>query len=242
MATSQVIKVKNYILLHDAKWVVTVPDKWFNISHWQKENAVLGRAMGRGSTWFVRHNNRELALRHYKRGGMVARLLEDRYLWLGLKMTRAWREWHLLAEMFEAGLPVPQPLAARVSRHGLLYSADLITARIPDTQSLTAILAEHPLQEALWGQIGATIARFHQAGYCHADLNANNILLDSKQQIFLIDFDRGSKRKHGAWRFKNLERLLRSLHKQQEQAGGKFHFTENDWLALNTGYETAFEA
>lgn len=238
MITPQVIKVKNYIILHDVSWKVAVPDKWFHIEYWQEQKAVIGQAVGRGTAWFVRADDTELVLRHYMRGGLVAKLLGDRYLWLGLKWSRAWREWHLLMDMHQQGLPVPQPLAARITKQGgIFYTADLLTKKIPNTKSLTQALEEGELDEVVWQRIGETIARFHKAGIYHADLNANNILLDDQYQVFIIDFDRGEKRSMDKWRFDNLSRLLRSLYKQQGLAKAEFHFSQTDWQALYNAYE-----
>jgi 3-deoxy-D-manno-octulosonic acid kinase len=47
----------------------------------------------------------------------------------------------------------------------------------------------------------------------HADLNANNIMLDGRGGAWLLDFDRGRLRKPGPWREKTLARLGRSLAK-----------------------------
>ncbi|HEY0633890.1 MAG TPA: lipopolysaccharide kinase InaA family protein, partial [Gammaproteobacteria bacterium] len=64
------------------------------------------------------------------RGGLIAKLVADRYLWSGIEATRAWREWRLLAELCSEGFPVPQPIAARVIREGLFYRADIVTRRL----------------------------------------------------------------------------------------------------------------
>ena len=60
-------------------------------------------AGGRGTVAFVRDGERRWVLRHYRRGGLVARLLDDRYLWTGADRTRAFREWRLLRELRAAG-------------------------------------------------------------------------------------------------------------------------------------------
>lgn len=226
-------------ILYDDDCAGKVSVDWFEPEYWQAQQAVIGEALGRGTAWFLRQENSEWVLRHYRRGGLVAKLLGDRYLWTGLEQTRAWREWLLLEAMSQAGLPVPQPLATRVRRQGLFYTADLLTVKIPATQSLTHCLEQGSLDKTSWQNIGQTIARFHQVGIYHADLNANNILLDEQQRVFIIDFDRGEKRSSGAWEKANLDRLLRSLHKQQGLAGGQFHFSDSDWQALNAAYQQA---
>jgi tRNA A-37 threonylcarbamoyl transferase component Bud32 len=76
---------------------------------------------------------------------------------------------------------------------------------------------------ALWRAIGSCIRQFHDARVCHADLNAHNILIDHAQRVFLIDFDRGKRRKAGSWRAANLARLKRSLEKiTRDEPAGRF--------------------
>jgi len=47
--------------------------------YWQKENLVIDQAHGRGITWFVKHQENELVLRHYYRGGLAGKLINDSY-------------------------------------------------------------------------------------------------------------------------------------------------------------------
>lgn len=194
---------------------------------------------GRGRAWFIEDDAQSMVLRHYQRGGALAGLLGDKYLWPGLSNTRAWREWRLLAELFAQGLPVPQPLAAHVLHNGLFYRADLLTRTIADSQSLSVRLQQQPLQASMWRAIGKLIRRFHLAGVYHADLNAHNILLDKAQAIYLIDFDKGKIMRPTAdtssWQQANLQRLQRSLNKLYAQQSS-FEYTESDWDALMHGY------
>ena len=96
------------------------------------------------------------------------------------------------------------------------------------------MLAE-PLAPAAWHAIGSCVRRFHDAGVCHADLNAHNVLLDADGGVHLVDFDRGSIRAPGAWRTANLARLERSLAKlagAETARGGAL-----ERAALRAGYE-----
>jgi 3-deoxy-D-manno-octulosonic acid kinase len=222
-------------ILYDADGLGKIDARFFEPTHWQQQGALTGVARGRGTTWFVRHGEHELVLRHYRRGGMVGPWLGDRYLWLGLARTRAYREWHLLAELSRRGLPVPRPVAARVVRHGWYYRADLITQRIPATESLAQQLQRAPLTEAGWRALGQCLRRFHADGVWHADLNAHNILLGTTG-IYLIDFDRGRLRTPGSWARANLARLQRSLAKLAG-ADATFYYDRTGWDALLAGYE-----
>lgn len=182
---------------------------------------------GHGGQW---------ALRHYRRGGIVARALGDRYLWTGLRHSRPWREFTLTAVMRDAGLPVPRPVAARLARSGLYYRADLITQRVPDARSLHQRLRQAPVDEAIWHRVGSCVRRFHDAGYCHADLNSRNILIDVCDRIWVIDWDRGCSRPPGAWTRKNLARLRRDLEKRRRMYTD-WSYWERNFDCLIEGYQ-----
>jgi 3-deoxy-D-manno-octulosonic acid kinase len=185
---------------------------------------------GRGAAWVLKHRKDEWVLRHYRRGGVPGRFVRDRYLWIGLDASRPWREWRLLDSLYKEGLPVPQPVAARVQRAGLLYKGDLITRRIPAARSLAERSASG--SDIPWAAAGRCLRRFHDAGVCHADLNAHNILLDESGRTYLIDFDRGTRRGTGPWKQANLSRLKRSLDKLSGGSG----FNLKAWGALLEGY------
>lgn len=169
---------------------------------------------GRGAVWRVLTPAGPAVLRHYRRGGLVARFSPDRYLWTGAGRTRSVREFRLLARLREMDLPVPAPLAARWQRRNLSYTADLLTAEIDGARTLAELLPAVVEDAAALEALGRTLARFHRAGVCHADLNAHNVLRDRHGVWWLIDFDRGSLRppRPGWWR-RRLARLQRSLGK-----------------------------
>lgn len=223
-------------IVYDGDRPLQIEACMFEPSHWEARSALVGQAGGRGTTWFVRQGDEQWALRHYRRGGWIAKFVTDRYLWAGLERTRAWREWHLTAQLHALGLPVPAPVAGRVVRSGLTYRADLITRRIPDAEPLSRLLEQKRLAESDWRRLGRVLRRFHAAGLDHADLNAHNILQDTDGLFWLIDFDQARLRQAGAWRQVNLARLQRSLRKLQ-RLSPSFHWTEADWAALQTGYE-----
>lgn len=196
-------------------------------------DAEAGRG-GRGAVWYVDAPGGQAVLRHYRRGGAMARLSRDLYLFRGERQTRPFREFLLLQHLYAAGLPVPLPLAAGYQRRGAFYRADILTRRILAAESLAERLQRGPLPEALWRHTGATIARFHAAGACHADLNAHNVLLTGDDTCWLIDFDRGALLAPGAWRQANIARLERSLRKLAAARGQGFD--DVGWAALCAAY------
>jgi 3-deoxy-D-manno-octulosonic acid kinase len=207
----------------------------FDPNYWSARGELNPVSGGRGSAWFVGPAIQPLVLRHYRRGGFIARLSQDRYWWSGEDRVRAFAEWRLLDYLVQRGLRVPKPVAAFYRRAGMIYQCDLITQRIDDAQSLSAALAQGPMPESTWRAIGAAIARLHSHGVDHADLNAHNILLDGNQSISVIDFDRGRLRAPGRWTSRNLRRLERSLAKISMSLPPD-RFMPADWKQLLAGY------
>ena len=227
----------NCHIIYDSAVIGEINEHIFDPAVHKVKGSLRGQALGRGTTHFIDIGGVQCVLRHYRRGGIVAKLLHDQYIWTGIKNTRAWREWDLLGRMQKMGLPAPVPVAARVIRKGFYYSADLITRRIENAQALSAMLQLSSIPDDSWQKLGATIKQFHRVGIYHADLNAQNILINAENQMFLIDFDKGCVRKpHLSWQHQNLKRLLRSLKKSQ-QIFATFHFTDQDWQTLMDGYQ-----
>ena len=223
------------VMLYDASRAGNAAPGWFDPGYWKERNEIEGEARGRGTTHFVRNGRQQFVLRHYRRGGLIARLLGDRYFWRNEQSTRAFEEWQLLYHLHRAGLPVPAPIAARYRRHGLVYTADLLTERLTDSISLADALLRRGLPILGWITIGRCIRSFHDLGVCHPDLNAHNILLVGDDAVYLIDFDRGRLMKPGMWCDGNLVRLRRSLEKITYKLPPE-HFSEADWHGLLDGY------
>lgn len=210
----------------------------FDPERWRQGGCAKRADSGRGAAWIVGDGERRWVLRGYRRGGVPGRLIEDWYLYSGESRTRPAREWRVLAFLEAHDLPAPRPVAARYQRRGLIYRADILTEHLGGTRALSARLAERPLEQPGWRAIGHTIRMFHNAGVCHADLNAHNILLGPRGRVYLIDFDRARRRAPGAWRQRNLQRLARSLEKLSAERA-PFHFRPPDWEALLAGYGTS---
>jgi len=212
-------------------------DALFEPQFWSARGELVAVPAGRGAAWFVESESHQWVLRHYRRGGFLARLFQDRYFWTGEARVRAFAEYRLLADMVGRGLPVPKPIAARYRRTGMTYRCDLIMQRIADAKPLSAMIGAAALSDASWRAIGATIARLHQDRVDHADLNAHNILLNRQGCISVIDFDRGRVRDPGAWTLRNLNRLRRSLVKVSRQLPPD-RFPAEAWQCLLSGYES----
>ena len=196
---------------------------------------------GRGGSMKIEICNQPLVLHRYLRGGMIAKLLDDQYLWNGLHNTRPFRERIVVQHAQSCGLPVPDMLAFQVRRNGIFYRAACINQFISNTGTLADAIGRQPRTAEGWEQVGRLIRKMHDAGINHVDLNANNILVDTPVGLHLIDFDKAVVQRHqGHWRDRNIQRLLRSLHKIQarrQDLGQTFHFSEKDWNNLLRGYK-----
>lgn len=229
-------------ILFDAAVSTQVDHDWFAPDFWRERNALRTQAGGRGGVAVIDTPAGECVLRHYRRGGLVAALMGDRYLWTGEDRTRPFSEFRLLDEIARLGLPGPEAVAARYCRHGLFYGADLITRRIAGAQTLAECLAAGRLDSGLAEKVGALVARFHKAGIWHADLNAHNVLVTA-DQLYLIDFDRGQQRAPAAaWQQANLQRLRRSLLKLGVASRGEAAFDRGIWQPLLACYRRTLDA
>lgn len=228
-------KIGNRWVLYKPELMPDISEDYFSCIRMHEKGLVTGRADGRGETCFYRSGEKIWALRHYLRGGLIAKFLTDHYFGIRLKNTRAWCEWHLLNDMVEMGLPVPVPVAASVIKKGLFYQADLVTEYIESSETLADILQNDDLSPSLWLEIGKCIRQFHDHCVFHSDLNAKNILLDQSNKIYLIDFDQCGFREGEAWKAENLSRLKRSLEKFKNKQN-QFHFEISNWNDLVTGY------
>ena len=198
LALGPEVKVEDFdggTILYDSSRASNAGPGWLDASWWAQRGEVRAADEGRGAAFLIDADDRSLVLRHYRRGGLVARLSADRYLWRGAERTRSFREWHLLYQMHRAGLPVPRPIAAGYRRSGSTYTADILLRQIPRVRSLAALLTDAPVSLAVWVAVGRCLRSFHARGFCHADLNAHNVLIGEQQdEVWLIDFDRGSLR------------------------------------------------
>jgi len=240
MADTRIHAAGTGAILFDAGLGVQPEDYWFDPDHWHATGKLADRARGgRGSVVFIDTPAGQCALRHYHRGGMVAPILGDRYMWNGRERTRGFAEFRLLAELRALELPVPEPVAARYLRGGVHYTADLITRRIQHTRTLAECLHSGRLDAKLAARVGALIAGFHAAHVDHADLNAHNVLV-AAEGLWLVDFDRGRiRRNRGDWQLGNLRRLRRSLLKLGACDHDEARLDRDIWTPLMRAYESA---
>ena len=237
--TSQVTKINQSIILYDDRLMNEIDENIFEPDFWKMDQEAQPQSMGRGTVYFVKIQDQPCVLRHYNRGGLVAKLTLDKYLWMGEHNTRSFKEWHLLNDMVKKQLPVPAPVAARYVRNGIYYKADIITREIPDIESLSDRLLGNSMTEQLWENIGECIAKFHNHGVFHMDLNVENIQIDQNNQVLLLDFDKGKVSEPSRHLSdSNLMRLRRSIAKVTQLK--QLAFPSSGWDKCITKYKGKF--
>lgn len=219
-------------IVYDADVLPAAEAQLFEPEYWRGQGALSGSAPGRGTTWFIEAPWGASVLRHYRRGGMVARFNQDQYLYTGRERSRPFREFHVLENMVADGLRVPAPQAALCRVTGPVYTAALMTRRIAPARPLVDHLADEDFD---WQRLGAELRTFFNAGMEHADLNARNILIhDESRAAWVIDLDASSydplRPGDGSGQ---LERLKRSLEKLWPDDAPPL---EDAWAALQTGH------
>ena len=238
--TETVENTETGAILYDKAIINQISAQRFTAQGWPHAETLQGtlRSSGRGNTMFVGNIPRQFVLRHYVRGGLIGKFVQDIYMFSGADRTRSFREWRLLDKLAANNLNVPRPAAARYCRRGTLYTADIITVRIPNVMPLSQYIAQHDCDESFWQSVGMAIQKFHEVGVYHADMNAYNLQIDGDGDLWMLDFDKGSLREPGRWQQETLSRLHRSLEKIL-RLDPMLHYQAANWEQLLEGY---FEA
>jgi 3-deoxy-D-manno-octulosonic acid kinase len=189
-------------------YVLTAESEPVTAALFEDMGCTVDAAAGRGQVSRFPLTSGEGVLRHYRRGGLVARFVSDAFL--GNRMLA---EFRIHRALFLQGFPVPEPLGVAWARRGALYRGAIATRSLEAITLLDYLNggAASPQILALCGQ---RIREMHDLGVWHADLQVKNIMTDGAQ-IWLLDFDdaRMEKPLSGLARARNLLRLRRSLEK-----------------------------
>lgn len=236
MRSSADIQHCNSMMRYDTNFLSKMDIRIFDPAWLRTKDLHQGTSRGRSHAHFFELSGQEMVLRHFRRGGLMGKLNSRFYRRVSKAQSRSFREFELLQWMQSVNLPVPRPIAALTTFHGPVYQAAIITERIATGRPFDEALQAGAVSRPVWNKIGKAISKLHAAGVFHADLNCRNILLDQKDHVFFIDFDKCDRRKPGPWKARNLDRLKRSLEKERrKQKGVEWH--DDDWLRLISVYE-----
>ena len=134
------------------------------------------------------------AVRHYWRGGAVAKLLGDRYLRFGT--PRPHRELEVSWILDSCGVRTPPVLASVVYDDGIWYRGDVITLLVSGATDLAELsIGPEPWSEVererAWFAAGDLLRAFFATGAEHIDLNLRNIIVQRETgRAYLLDLDR----------------------------------------------------
>jgi 3-deoxy-D-manno-octulosonic acid kinase len=180
-------------------------------------------------------SDEQWVVRHYHRGGAVARFLGDRFLRRGT--PRPFQEFRALETLRARGVPAPDPVGATIHRRGLFYRGDLVTRWVPDSVDLATLLfdpetptvpaaaAEGVEGVAAMRAAGRLVRLLHERGVVHPDLNLKNILLapdDPEPRALVLDLDRANlhpDRVPDRQRRRMIARFWRSARKWERRTG-----------------------
>ena len=198
-------------------------ERYCDVSQYESNGKVVQVFIGRGRTYLVNdQEGRRVIIRHYYRGGMMAKLLKDKFLCFSATADRSVQEYDLLLRMRAMGLHVPTPVLARVTRNGLFVKNDIITKEITGARNIGKILSERRLADEEILKIG-------------------DLLLDGADNPWICDFDKCEMTSITPRRYNEMvARLKRSFDKESEERSGMM-WTERDFEKLVRAIEIVFK-
>ncbi len=142
-------------------------------------------------------------------------------------VTKAGREWRLLHQLRELGFFAPEPIAYG-ERQGKAF---LLLRALPMAVDLPRFLKQNPNQNnrrRILEQLADTLARFHNAGFVHADLYAKHVFIGTESSdIGFVDYQRTRFYPRGvpsASRWRDLASLSASLHASAVSSKDRLRF------------------
>lgn len=228
-ATKEIVLPKQRFLVNTDLCPNFVPEM-FDPYYWTNKNQIFGTTKGRGTTYFVGDTNRYV-LRHYLRGGFISKFIHDGFVYPGRENSRSYKEFRLLDKLNDLGIKVPKPIAAHTSlNHYPIARYDIIVSYIENSHDLSTILQNRELSEEELVKIGELLIQLRNNNVYHPDLNIHNLLLDDKDDLWVIDFDKGA---IADGHFTEMiERLKRSFAKEQRIHPNKFFWTEEQFNTI----------
>jgi 3-deoxy-D-manno-octulosonic acid kinase len=152
---------------------------------------------GRGVSWaFDAADQERWVVRHFRRGGAMTKLLDDRYLRVG--PTRPARELLASISLRARGVDTPEVVAYAIYSVGIYHRADIVTRWIADSEDLASVTFGPDARSAggravAWAAAGRLLHSAFEHGAHHPDLNLRNILVagdHTQPTAWLIDLDR----------------------------------------------------
>jgi 3-deoxy-D-manno-octulosonic acid kinase len=130
-----------------------------------------------------------VVIKQFMRGGTMRFILKNRYLKFG--KTRSRVEFESMSKLRQLGIRAPEPVAYAY-RGFPLYFAWLVTREIINSCTLAELSCQDIGRAShIMDSVIEQIDRLVECRFIHVDLHPGNILVDSDDNIYIIDFDRG---------------------------------------------------
>ncbi len=146
---------------------------------WAAEQSPNEKFVGRGTAYGVTLGTQRIVVRHARRGGLLAPLLQDRYAGPP-RFLREIEMSHLLAK---AGIPTPAVVAGVMYPASFGHRADVATERIDGRDLAEIFFGPNPpageLRDEILRAVGRMVRRLHDSGLIHPDLQLRNVLIAS---------------------------------------------------------------
>ncbi len=190
-----------------------------------------------------------LLVRRYAHGGLLRWLTRARFA----DPDRPMRELRLAHALRASGFPTARVVAARARpATGWGWRLELVSERVEGARDLGTwleALRERTIKtrerRSVARALGAMLARAHNLGLAHADLQPRNVLVVPRAggwELLLIDLDRSelTARLNGTARHRNLARLFRAV--VRREARGRPFLARADVMRVLASYRAALAA
>lgn len=131
-----------------------------------------------------------LIIKTYCRGGVLGKVVRDSYLRGSLGLLRSEAEFVMLEHVRSLGVCAPEPILW-AAKGWPLYRAWLVTREIANHQTLAEVaLVDAPRAHALFEPLLVQVDLLIEHGVFHLDLHPGNVVVDDKDNVYLLDFDK----------------------------------------------------
>lgn len=183
----------------------------------QPTQSVAATLGGRGSVNFTKLEGiGSIVVKFYTRGGINRHFNKHAYLKLGLK-TRCQIEFEMLKTVRALNVMAPEPIAW-ACRGRLVYRGWLVTREVKQQHTLAQLsrIDQGETSRAM-DFVAAQVNTLIEQGIHHVDLHPGNVLVDHKDRVYLLDFDKAhySRKSSPRLRDKYLQRWQRAVVKHR---------------------------